>query len=92
MGLYRKAVLGSSEELRREYTDIPRKYATEIGQDFYAKAITIVRPTRLETLVDTFAPKFNGVQVEEYLRSKKFKKDELPESVHIQLTNQLIKI
>lgn len=88
-GHYQQAVFRQGEEARKEYGDIPRQYATEIGYTGYAKAITILKPTRLENLIESFGPKFNAVQVQRYLGSKRFK--EIPYSLHEQLTDKLIK-
>ena len=88
-GRYKQTVFKQGDIARKEFGDIPRTYAKEIGYTGYAKAITIVKPTRLEKLIDTFAPKFNEIQVKKYLESKRFK--DISFSLHEQLTNKLIK-
>lgn len=88
-GRYEQAVFRQGEKARKAFGDIPRAYAEELGYTGYAKAITIVKPTRLETLVKAFAPRFNKAQVKRYLESKRFK--EIPMELHQQLTDKLIK-
>lgn len=66
------------------------KYIRTLGFDVYARAFTVIRPYDLQRIVNYFAPKFNLLQVERYLTSKRFKS--IPEDTHRQLTKELIKL
>ena len=73
----------------REYNSRVIHYLRGLGFERYTRAFTIVRPTELKKVVSYFAPKFNKMQVQRYLVSKRFKAIE--PYIHEQLTEQLIK-
>lgn len=78
-----------SEGQRAMYYGIMNRYILEQGYTNYARAITIIKPKELYKLVGYFSERFNKLQVQKYLKSKRFKT--IPPFIHEQLIDRLIK-
>lgn len=64
-------------------------YIKTLGYDRYARAFVITRASELNRMVEFLAPKFNEMQVNRYLKSKRF--NSIPKDMNEQLINELIK-
>lgn len=64
-------------------------YIKTLGYDRYAKAFVITRASELSRMVKFLAPEFNEIQVNKYLKSKRF--NSIPKDMNEQLINELIK-
>lgn len=64
-------------------------YIKTLGFDRYARAFVITRASELNRLVKSFAPEFNEMQVNRYLKSKRF--NSIPEAINEQMIEELIK-
>lgn len=64
-------------------------YIKTLGFDRYARAFVITRASELNRLVKSFAPEFNEIQVNRYLKSKRF--NSIPKDMNEQLIGELIK-
>ena len=73
-----------------EYYTIINNYVFSLGYTNYSKAVTVIKPKELYKFVDSFTENFNKLQVEKYLKSKRFKT--IPPFIHETLINQLINI
>ncbi len=73
-----------------EYYSQINDYVRSLGFDRYAKAFAITRPVNLKKVANYFAPKFNKMQVNRYINSRRFKT--IPPFFHEQMTEKLIKI
>ena len=79
-----------SEGQKAAYYGIMNRYIYEKGYTNYARAITIIKPKELYKLVGYFSERFNQLQVQKYLKSKRFKT--IPPFLHEQMIDGLIKI
>lgn len=64
-------------------------YIKTLGYDRYARAFVITRASELNRMVEFLAPEFNEMQVNRYLKSKRF--NSIPKDMNEQLINELIK-
>lgn len=64
-------------------------YIKSLGFDRYARAFVITRASELNRLVKSFAPEFNEMQVNRYLKSKRF--NSIPKAINEQMIEELIK-
>lgn len=64
-------------------------YIKTLGFDRYARAFVITRASELNRLVKSFAPEFNEIQVNRYLKSKRF--NSIPKAINEQMIEELIK-
>lgn len=64
-------------------------YIKTLGYDRYARAFVITRASELDRMVKFLAPEFNEMQVNRYLKSKRF--NSIPKDMNEQLINELIK-
>lgn len=64
-------------------------YIKTLGFDRYARAFVITRASELNRLVKSFAPEFNEMQVNRYLKSKRF--NSIPKAINEQMIEELIK-
>lgn len=64
-------------------------YIKTLGYDRYARAFVITRASELSRMVKFLAPEFNEIQVNRYLKSKRF--NSIPKDMNEQLINELIK-
>lgn len=64
-------------------------YIKTLGYDRYARAFVITRASELNRMAEFLAPKFNEMQVNRYLKSKRF--NSIPKDMNEQLINELIK-
>lgn len=64
-------------------------YINTLGFDRYARAFVITRASELNRLVESFAPEFNEIQVNRYLKSKRF--NSIPKAINEQMIEELIK-
>lgn len=64
-------------------------YIKTLGYDRYARAFVITRASELNRMVKFLAPEFNEMQVNRYLKSKRF--NSIPKDMNEQLINELIK-
>ena len=64
-------------------------YIKTLGYDRYARAFVITRASELNRMVKFLAPEFNEMQVNRYLRSKRF--NSIPKDMNEQLIGELIK-
>lgn len=79
-----------SEGQRAEYYRIMNKYVLDLGYTNYARAITVIKPKELYKFANYFRENFNKLQVQKYLKSKRFKT--IPPFLHQAMTDNLIKI
>lgn len=79
-----------SEGQRAMYYGKMNQYIMSKGYTNYARAITIIKPKDLDRLVGYFVERFNTLQVQKYLKSKRFKT--IPPFLHEQMTKGLIQI
>ena len=64
-------------------------YIKTLGYDRYARAFVITRASELNRMVKFLAPEFNEMQVNRYLKSKRF--NSIPKDMNEQLVEELIK-
>lgn len=64
-------------------------YIKTLGYDRYARAFVITRASELNRMVKFLAPEFNEMQVNRYLKSKRF--NSIPKDMNEQLIGELIK-
>lgn len=64
-------------------------YIKSLGYDRYARAFVITRASELNRMVKFLAPEFNEMQVNRYLKSKRF--NSIPKDMNGQLVEELIK-
>ena len=64
-------------------------YIKTLGYDRYARAFVITRASELNRMVKFLAPEFNEIQVNRYLKSKRF--NSIPKDMNEQLVEELIK-
>lgn len=64
-------------------------YIKTLSYDRYARAFVITRASKLNRMVEFLAPEFNEMQVNRYLKSKRF--NSIPKDMNEQLINELIK-
>lgn len=64
-------------------------YIKTLGFDRYARAFIITRASELNRMVKFLAPEFNEMQVNRYLKSKRF--NSIPKDMNEQLIGELIK-
>ena len=64
-------------------------YIKTLGFDRYARAFVVTRASELNRLVKSFAPEFNEIQVNRYLKSKRF--NSIPKAINEQMIEELIK-
>lgn len=64
-------------------------YIKTLGYDRYARAFVITRASELNRMVKFLAPEFNEMQVNRYLKSKRF--NSIPKDMNEQLVGELIK-
>ena len=64
-------------------------YIKTLGYDRYARAFVITRASELNRMVEFLAPEFNEMQVNRYLKSKRF--NSIPKDMNEQLIGELIK-
>ena len=64
-------------------------YIKTLGYDRYARAFVITRASELNRMVKFLAPEFNEMQVNRYLKSKRF--NSIPKDMNEQLIEELIK-
>ncbi len=64
-------------------------YIKSLGFDRYARAFVITRASELNRMVKFLAPEFNEMQVNRYLKSKRF--NSIPKDMNEQLIEELIK-
>lgn len=64
-------------------------YIKTLGYDRYARAFVITRASELNRMVKFLAPDFNEMQVNRYLKSKRF--NSIPKDMNKQLVGELIK-
>lgn len=76
--------------IKNQYYNTMNSYIQSKGFTNYARAITIIKPKELDKLVGYFIENFNVLQVQKYLKSKRFQT--IPPFVHNALVNQLIQI
>ena len=89
LGLKSKQDLHYCSEIQRErYYNIMNQYVCQKGYTNYARAITIIKPKELHKVVGYFAEKFNALQVQKYLKSKRFKT--IPPFLHETMVEQVI--
>ena len=75
---------------KNQYYATMNSYIQSKGFTNYARAITIIKPKELDKMVGYFTENFNVLQVQKYLKSKRFQT--IPPFVHNALVNQLIQI
>lgn len=64
-------------------------YIKTLGYDRYARAFVITRASELNRFVKFLAPEFNEMQVNRYLKSKRF--NSIPKAINEQMIEELIK-
>lgn len=64
-------------------------YIKTLGYDRYARAFVITRASELNRMVKFLAPEFNEMQVNRYLKSKRF--NSIPKAINEQMIEELIK-
>ena len=64
-------------------------YIKTLGYDRYARAFVITRASELNRMIKFLAPEFNEMQVNRYLKSKRF--NSIPKDMNEQLVGELIK-
>ena len=64
-------------------------YIKTLGYDRYARAFVITRASELNRMVKFLVPEFNEMQVNRYLKSKRF--NSIPKDMNEQLVGELIK-
>ena len=64
-------------------------YIKTLGYDRYARAFVITRASELNRMVKFLAPEFNEMQVNRYLKSKRF--NSIPKDMNEQLVEELVK-
>ena len=64
-------------------------YIKTLGYDRYARGFVITRASELNRMVKFLAPEFNEMQVNRYLKSKRF--NSIPKDMNEQLVEELIK-
>lgn len=77
-----------SEGQRAIYYDRMNEYVRSKGYTNYARAITIIKPKELYKLVGYYSERFNRLQVQKYLKSKRFKT--IPPFLHESMVEQVI--
>lgn len=75
--------------LQQGYYRVLVNYIKTLGFDRYARAFVITRASELNRLVKSFAPEFNEMQVNRYLKSKRF--NSIPKVINEQMIEELIK-
>lgn len=77
-----------SEGQKAIYYGKMNEYITSKGYTNYARAITIIKPKELNKIAGYFAERFNQLQVQKYLKSKRFKT--IPPFLHESMVKQVI--
>jgi len=78
-----------SEGQKAKYYGVMNNFVKSKGYTNYARAITIIKPKELYKVAGYYAERFNSLQVQKYLKSKRFKT--IPPFIHEILIKQLIK-
>ena len=80
---------GKSKIIQQGYYRALINYIKTLGYDRYARAFVITRASELNRMVKFLAPEFNEMQVNRYLKSKRF--NAIPKDMNEQLVEELIK-
>lgn len=80
---------GKSKIIQQGYYRALVNYIKTLGYDRYARAFVITRASELNRMVKFLAPEFNEMQVNRYLKSKRF--NAIPKDMNEQLVEELIK-
>lgn len=78
-----------SKIIQQGYYGALVNYIKTLGYDRYARAFVITRASELNRMVKFLAPEFNEMQVNRYLKSKRF--NSIPKDMNEQLVGELIK-
>lgn len=80
---------GKPRIIQQGYYRVLVNYIKTLGYDRYARAFVITRASELNRMVKFLAPEFNEMQVNRYLKSKRF--NSIPKDMNEQLVEELIK-
>lgn len=86
----KKDLFTASDEKKEVYYTHVNQFIISKGYDKYSRAISITIINNLWKYVDASRPRFNEIQVDRYLHSKRFKA--IPEGIHQRFVEGLIKI
>lgn len=87
--LKENALFYLSPKAKEEYYNRMNAYVHSKGYTRFGRAFKIIAPNELERVLDFVSPKFNQMQVQRYLESRRFKT--VPPFIHEFLTNEMIK-
>lgn len=86
----KKDLFTASDEKKEIYYDHVNQFIISKGYDKYSRAISITIINNLWKYADASRPRFNEIQVDRYLHSKRFRA--IPEGIHQRFVEGLIKI